>query len=505
MTVKIQQISWSRLPLRQKVTVWGAAMILLMALTLGAAGWIGQTTFSTMERIQESHVVYYLMQEALEKERRAFETCLRIPSQENLAEYSAACSATRAAMDAMPFDYEQIGKERYARTWNVLQGYAGYCVFRDQVMAADAAQPGHGEQVYEVLRMQEYLEEYALRLVQATIEQNSHSYRLHAALYRALPWIFVALAIAAMAALTVIVRSFSRGVVEPLLVLAQASRRIAENDFTATDLEVTSGDELGRLTLDFNRMKRAMSGHIATLEEKNRMAQQLHREEMNRLDLQRSLDHTRLEMLRSQVDPHFLFNTLNMISCMARLENAGTTDRMILSLSGLFRYNLRTKAQEVLLEEELKVLEDYLYLQGMRFDGRIVCRTQLEVDPARVCIPSFTLQPVVENAFRHGLRCRESGGRILLRVWQTGDNLIVSIADNGQGMTPEEMAELEHRMEASEETGRGIGLGNIRRRIWMLYPEAGDFRIYSRPGRGTVVQMMIPQKHQGEENLCTRS
>ena len=231
--------------------------------------------------------------------------------------------------------------------------------------------------------------------------------------------------------------------------------------------------------------------------------------EMENLRISSALQASQLRLLQARINPHFLFNTLNMISCMARLEDAATTDRMILSLSGIFRYNLRTKAQEVWLEEELKVLEDYLYLQHMRFDGRMACRMDLKVDPAQVRIPSFTLQPVVENAFRHGLKEREEGGRILLRIWQTPEGVQVSIADNGKGMTEEELADLYRRIGDCEETGRGIGLGNISRRIRMLYGDEGDFRIHTRPGRGTVIRMTIPQRtdffQEGDDSRCIRS
>ena len=484
---------WADAPLRWKIGVWFAALMLLLAVLLGALEIIGQATFATFERVQQSHVVYYVMQEALENESRAFEACIRSRTKENLRQYEDACCAAMKTMEALPLDYELIGRERYARTWNVVHGYAGYTKFRDAVMTADPSEPGYVDQMYRVLDMQEYLSEYALFLVQATIEQNNESYRLHAAFYRVLPWISLGLVLAVIAAVWVVIRKFTGTVVDPVLVLARESRRIADNDFSGEDLQVSSADELGELTLAFNRMKKAMAENIATLEEKNRMAQQLHREEMAKVALQRNLDHTRLEMLRSQVDPHFLFNTLNMIASMARLEDASTTDQMILRLSGLFRYNLRTKAQEVWLEDELEVLEDYLYLQQMRFEGRMSCRTILRVDPARVRIPSFTLQPVVENAFYHGLKSMEEGGRITLRIWQEGRTLIVSIADNGRGMTPEELDALDERIAGSEQTGLGIGLGNICRRIQMLYPALGGFRIYSRPGRGTVVQLLIPQ------------
>ena len=94
------------------------------------------------------------------------------------------------------------------------------------------------------------------------------------------------------------------------------------------------------------------------------------------------------------------------------------------------------------LEEELDGLEDYIYLQQMRFDGRITVEKQILVDPARARLPSFTLQPVIENAFSHGLKACEEGGRILLRVWRQGRMLYVTVADNGKGMTEEELAAL---------------------------------------------------------------
>ena len=192
------------------------------------------------------------------------------------------------------------------------------------------------------------------------------------------------------------------------------------------------------------------------------------------------------------MNPHFLFNTLNMISCMARLEDAAATDEMIVRLGSMFRHNLRTKAQEITLEEELEGVEDYIYLQQMRFDGRITVEKKIDADPAAVRLPSFTLQPVIENAFAHGLKSCEEGGRILVRAWQEQNRLILTVADNGKGMDAQELAALQEKIRQSEQTGKGIGLGNISRRISMLY-QNGGMHIYSRPGHGTVVRFEIPQ------------
>ena len=487
---------WSAAPLRWKVGGWFAAMMTVMALILGSMVLIGQTTFHAFERTQQRHMAYYAMQDALETEYNALDACLQEDSAANRQTYELARDAAFKAMEALPFEYEDLGEDRFARTRELRQGYEDYCSARDALLAADPSDPSYGEKIDDVLQMQHYLSEYALLLVQATIEQNNEAYQVHAALYEALPWLYLGLMLVAIGALGALVHQFSATVIDPMLELSEASRVLADNDFSGEDLPVRTSDELGDLTRAFNHMKHAMAGHIATLEEKNRMAQQLHKEELAREALKQHLSHIQLAMLRSQVDPHFLFNTLNMISCMAQLEDAADTEKMILRLSALFRYNLRTQAQEVTLKDELGVLDDYLYLQQMRFDGRVTCRTILRVDPARVRIPSFTLQPVVENAFNHGLKSMEDGGRITLRIWQEENNVIVSIADNGRGMTPEELEALHAQIAADGETGQGIGLGNICRRIQLLYPVSGGFRIHSRPGRGTVVQLIIPQRNQ---------
>ena len=309
--------------------------------------------------------------------------------------------------------------------------------------------------------------------------------------------LYLGLFLTAAVLMLLLIRVLSRAVVRPLLRLAQASHSIAEGDFSSPDLPVKSSDEVGRLTATFNQMKHAMAQQLTT-------QQALHREEVRNLALEKDLEHTRLEVLKSQVNPHFLFNTLNMISCMARLEDAATTDQMIVHLGSLFRHNLRTKRQQITLEEELDGLEDYIYLQQMRFDGRITVEKSIQVQPAAVLVPSFMLQPVVENAYSHGLKSREEGGRILLRAWMQGKVLVLTVADNGKGMTPEELDAVQTKIAQSEQTGRSIGLGNISRRIGMLYP-GGKMQVYSRAGHGTVVRFELPQTQQPEEKEETLS
>ena len=486
-----QTMAQKQMSLRAKATGWLAAILLVTLISIGIATAVGQWTVKAFDTLLEDNAACYAVQDAIKEETRAFEHYVREPSQESSQTFADACAAAEESLAALPFDYAKIGEDRYARTWSLRQGYAGYQKARDAFLQLAPSAEDYVERMYAVMDQQDYLAEYALRLTQATLEQENTTYSSQATRLQRLPWLYFGLLAAAVALMLLLIRVLNRAVVQPLLRLAQASRSIAGGDYTGADLPVHSGDEVGQLTGTFNRMKHAMAEHLSTLNA-------LHREEVRNLALEKDLEHTRLEVLKSQVNPHFLFNTLNMISCMARLEDASTTDQMIVHLGSLFRHNLRTKQQEVTLEEELDGLEDYIYLQQMRFDGRITVEKKIEADPAAVRLPSFTLQPIVENAFSHGLKSCEEGGRILLRGWMQGRTLILTVADNGRGMTPAELDALQEKIAQSERTGRSIGLGNISRRITMLYPE-GRMQVFSREGHGTVIRFEIPQEDREED------
>jgi len=232
------------------------------------------------------------------------------------------------------------------------------------------------------------------------------------------------------------------------------------------------------------------------LKKNSEIAELLYKEEMEKVEMEKQLEEARLELLKSQINPHFLFNTLNTISGMAKLEEAETTNKMITSLGSLFRYNLKMSEQIVLLARELKVVQDYMFIQQMRFGGRIVYHDKLELDPEEVMIPAFTLQPLIENAIVHGLRKKEQGGKVFLRVWKENSYIIVSVADTGVGMTKKQYEDIKKSLRDSYTDKRtsktGIGLGNIYKRIHTMY-ENGQVKIYSVEGKGTVIQVWIPQ------------
>ena len=484
---------WLTISIKKKIGIFAAMVILIMALSATFSICIMNFSLGGFNTILNDNSRCHDFQEALDLEIESFADYIRDATPDTRDQYVLSCVRTERCLRSLPFDYARIGTERYARTWSILNGYETYQAYRDELAETQVRESDFVERLYRVYKMQEYLQTYARRLVQVTLKEGNDSYQEKVPVFYNMPYLILAISAVLMGFVMFLTKILSNALVSPAVLLAQCARKIAKNDFTGEDPSVENRDEMGELVRAFNKMKRSTKGYIDTLKENHRMSELLHREEIERVEMEKQLSGARLELLKSQINPHFLFNTLNMIACMAKLEEAVTTERMISSMSSLFRYNLKTSEQIVTLARELKVVQDYMYIQQMRFGSRILYSCDLKVDAEQAMIPAFTLQPVVENAMVHGLSKKEQGGRVHVRIWEQGKRLVISVADTGLGMSEERLAEVTEAMKERRTSRMGIGLGNIYKRIHMMYKQ-GEFRIASIEGRGTVIQMFIPQE-----------
>lgn len=352
--------------------------------------------------------------------------------------------------------------------------YENYAAARDAFLEMEEGAPDYLDRLYTIYRVQGYLATHAGRLEQMTVESGNERYEMQRPLFIIVPAVSILWGAAALLMVRWLNRSVQRNIVRPMVELAEDSRRIGENDFTGPDTHAEGGDEIASLVRAFCTMKASTRGYIEALTEKHKMEKQL--------------DEVRLQMLKNQINPHFLFNTLNMIASTAQIEDAATTEKMIHALSRLFRYNLKSTDSVMPLERELKVVQDYMYLQQMRFGQRIRYDTDCNQDTLEVLVPSFALQPLVENAIIHGISPKGQGGRIHVRSWMEGRRIWISVADTGRGMARERLEEIRRALARGEEKATGVGVGNIYRRVHGMYQD-GEIFIYSSEGRGTVVQM----------------
>lgn len=192
-----------------------------------------------------------------------------------------------------------------------------------------------------------------------------------------------------------------------------------------------------------------------------------------------------LENLRAQLQPHFLFNTLQSISTLIH-RDPGAADRMLTDLSDLLRLSLRNPtAQEVTLREELGFLERYLAIMRVRFGDRLAISVEACDGVLDARVPTLVLQPIAENAIRHGMADRPDIGHVMVRAARDGDNLVLEVTDDGPGLS------------ARPAGDGGIGLANTRERIARLYGGRGDIRTLEAAGGGLTVQLTIPLRNGG--------
>jgi two-component system LytT family sensor kinase len=203
--------------------------------------------------------------------------------------------------------------------------------------------------------------------------------------------------------------------------------------------------------------------------------------------LQTQLAEAKLSALNSQLNPHFLFNTLHAVSSLVERDPRGVR-RMIARLSELLRYTLDGGTdQEVVLAQEIAFLERYLEIMQIRFQGQLEIDIHIDDDAREALVPSLILQPLVENAVKHGVDKISSAGKIRIAARREVDRLVLTVSDNGPG--PSKIAKLDDA---------GVGLANIRQRLEQLYGGEASLTLAESPNGGTVAQITMPFRSRAE-------
>ncbi len=276
-----------------------------------------------------------------------------------------------------------------------------------------------------------------------------------------------------VAAMLVLIVLITRAIVRPIETLSRKMEgyRLEE---TPEGLDYRRSDEIGQL----NRSFRQMSQTIRELFEKERKDAQ-------------EREKYRFEALRAQVNPHFLFNTLNMIRWMAIIRHADNIVDSIDALATMLRYSMSRGGELVHLRQEIENIRSYLYIQNCRYGDRITLETDLDAETLELPVVKFILQPIVENAVMHGFKGSEKAGRILVYGDREDGILHLFVEDNGVGIPEERLHDVvqKHR-DPSKVTG--IGIANVDERIRSAYGEAYGLSVHSTPGSGTVVEYRLP-------------
>lgn len=255
--------------------------------------------------------------------------------------------------------------------------------------------------------------------------------------------------------------------------LARNIRKVTSGDFT-TQIRVASGDEIGQISQDFNYMVREMAGMI-----------------QERFDTGQQIKSLELRALQSQINPHFLYNSLDMINWSATMSGNREIGAMVQSLSKFYKIGLSKGDDFISVRNEIEHVKAYLSVQNLRYDDQIALELDVDEEMLECVMPKITFQPIVENAIQHGILQKPSrAGTIRITGTKSGQVLTFRISDDGVGMSEEKLAGIYEHRESDE--FHGYGIKNIIERITLQYGPDFGLIFESAPGEGTTVTITLP-------------
>lgn len=295
-------------------------------------------------------------------------------------------------------------------------------------------------------------------------------------------WLFVFLAGLVTAACTcLIIRKQFR----VLNSLKEGMGKVMQGDYS-TNIQSVSKDEIGEICDTFNAMTQRLNYLINTVD----------RLKWEKQEVLLEMTQAELDALQAQINPHFIYNTLEAIGMMAEINDDYETGKMATALGKLLRTSIKGK-RLVTVEEELEYTRNYLMIQQLRFCDHFTVQWQIEPDTRLCLIPKLILQPLIENSIHHGLDLKQGTGTICISNRVEGENLIFTVCDDGIGMDPQTLdavlAQLSTCHNTGEHDNRHIGLANVNQRIQLYFQsKAYGISVQSTQGQGTTITVTLP-------------
>lgn len=475
---------WKECSIQYKLIALYVVFVLPMVILIGvlAAGFYSYHIQSSSIMSQYSDALSCLS--AFQQEHQQAQVFLYTPvDNENLYAYDKSVHQTTASFASLvrtnSYDQTDTAELKHA----LQQSLSSYRTAQDGFYDA-LLRNGFDQESFQTMNLQAlYIERYAQDLTYSLLLHGQSTYLILGQEMAEQNSLFLRGALVALFGLFFGTISLVRNFASPVRELTRHAQRLAQGDYATLPMTQRQ-DELGELSRAFASMQQQVQRNIHALEAEAELEKSLRLHQAEESRLQKLVDESRFAQLQSQINPHFLFNTLQTISTMAELEHATVSNDMIVRLSKFFRYSLETDDSLVTLGRELDLLRDYISLQEVRFEDRLRFEMHCEDGCSHLSIPKFTLQPLVENALKHGLRHKASGGHIRITVRRQGQGCIIWVTDNGCGFSVPAL-----KSKTPHQEGRSsIGLRNIAKRLEL---NGSTFYMTSIPGMGTSARIQL--------------
>ena len=380
--------------------------------------------------------------------------------------------------------------------------------YLDLVSQTIEAKRGRNVEKYRVryenaTQMYEYINTYIYSLNNEQFRSNSENYSRLSGAFRSFEMMSViALTIVIVLSVCMVVK-LTGDIISPLKNLAVTANEVAGGNFDTDLLQVQSEDEIGVVTGTFNQMIVSIRQYLERLRQSMEIQRSLMEKE---LLMEAHLKDAQLKYLQAQINPHFLFNTLNAGAQLAMMEGADRTYDYVQNVAEFFRYNVKKSNDIVTIREELELVDHYIYILNVRFSGDIHYQKDISEELLECSMPSMILQPIVENCVNHGIREMNGEGRIWLKVFRDGgDTVGISIRDNGIGMdqdTIEKILSGNYHAEQQSSGSNGIAMGNVIARLRLFTQNESVMKIQSDgKDQGTEVILYLPVKEREKTDV----
>lgn len=477
-------------------------MAILLGVNLLMFGRINNTV-DHMDQVYATNIHLGELEEILTEMESSVYQYLNVQSQEALTTFLHNREQFEAAISEI--DDRVTGHPARRMERNIRNLGLSYLEMADA--AVQAKQTHHVAAYKENFEETKKIYTYLLACIQGLdsmrFEANSENY---GALYRYLRYLEVFMTAALVivtCCLTVLLYVIIGTFIRPLEKLAGKAKEVEKGNLGIATEEPESEDEVGTVTAAFNQMIISINAYIQRISESMELEIRMKEREMAMESL---LKDAQLKYYQAQINPHFLFNTLNAGQQLAMMEDAERTYTFMEHMASFFRYRLKKNGEKSTLREELGLIDSYMYIMNVRYSNEI--HLENEIDPRLLDIrfPGMVLQPLIENALRHGLASVEWEKRLWLSARQENGEAVICVRDNGVGIPEEILKELKadspHLSTEQNDSGNGVGLVNVRERLRLFYDRtdvmtvenAGEQAEY---GTGALITIRIPVQSGG--------
>ena len=320
------------------------------------------------------------------------------------------------------------------------------------------------ERYDEASKLYGYINTYIYSLNNEQFKENSENYRGLVTSFKRFETAGNLIMIVVIFANALLILKLTEQLIRPLRNLKGVADEVAKGNFQIASLPVEAEDEIGVVTKAFNKMVVSIQDYIEKMRKSAETERALKEKE---LKMEAHLKDAQLKYLQAQINPHFLFNTLNAGAQLAMMEGADRTYEYVQVMAEFFRYNVKKGEKTVTIGEELELVDNYIYILNVRFSGEIHYEKEIDSSLLNVPMPAMILQPIIENCVNHGIRDMMGEGKIKMSVYRLDDVACICIEDNGIGMDKET---IEHSMNgtpisSSKKSSNGIGMDNVMARL----------------------------------------